>query len=340
MNVHVIIGEDDYLVSEAAKKIVASSAELELVDSALSSNEESQMKDIRAADASFSTPPFLEPSKATWWKNVGFLPQAGGKKGPSEAVKDALVAFAEKIAANPPPDNQVFVLTGPRLLMTSVFAKTLKKGADIQSFAALKPWERERAAVVAAIDGAKERGLVFELGAAEEFIAVVGDDTRSIMSELDKMRDFLGGKKKKISLSDIGEITSPGAGVETPLWSLTDAIGARDAAKSLDVVARFEGDAGFPVMATTVLERFFRNLAELKDAAMRGKADDTASELFGSPWAAKKNIALLSKWSLQELRLASARFLQLRERAVSGASDAGELVAVEILRSIRSKAKK
>ena len=106
---------------------------------------------------------------------------------------------------------------------------------------------------------------------------------------------------------------------------------------SLDVVARFDGDAGFPVAATTILERFFRNLAELKDAAMRGRADDVASELFGSPWAAKKNIALLSKWSLQELRIASARFLQLRERAVSGASDAGELVVVEIARALRRR---
>ena len=84
-NIHVIVGEDDYLVSEAAKRVVGDGTGLEVVDSANSTNAELQLADIREADASFSTPPFLDPSKVTWWRNVKFLPQ-GGKGGPSEDV--------------------------------------------------------------------------------------------------------------------------------------------------------------------------------------------------------------------------------------------------------------
>ena len=55
--VHVIIGEDEYLVSEAAKRIVGDGIGLETVDSANSSNAEAQLKDIREAEASLMTPP-------------------------------------------------------------------------------------------------------------------------------------------------------------------------------------------------------------------------------------------------------------------------------------------
>ena len=58
--VHVIIGEDDYLVSEAAKRIVGDGVGLETVDSVNSTNEELQLRDLREAEASLMTPPFLD----------------------------------------------------------------------------------------------------------------------------------------------------------------------------------------------------------------------------------------------------------------------------------------
>ena len=144
-NLHVIIGEDDYLVTETAKRIIGDERWLEVVDSLNSTNEDLQLADLREADASFSTPPFLEPCKVTWWKNVHFLPQSGGRAA-SSAVKAGLEKFAGKLAASPLPENQHFILSGPKLLMTSIFAKTLKSAAEIVSFSSAKPWEAARAA--------------------------------------------------------------------------------------------------------------------------------------------------------------------------------------------------
>ena len=126
--VHVIIGEDEYLVSEAAKRIVGDGIGLETVDSANSSNADLQLRDLREAEASLLTPPFLDPKKTTWWRNVGFLPQSG-KGAPSEDVKEALEKFAVKLAAAKLPENQHFILSGPRLMQNSIFAKTLKGAA-------------------------------------------------------------------------------------------------------------------------------------------------------------------------------------------------------------------
>ena len=254
--VHVIIGEDEYLVSEAAKRIVGDGVGLETVDSANSTTEELRLKDLREAEASLMTPPFLDPKKVTWWRNVGFLPQSG-KGAPSEAVKEALEKFAQKLAAAQLPENQHFILSGPRLLQTSTFAKTLKASVEMIVFAAGKPWEQAKAAVVRVIDLAKEMGLKFESGAAELFVARVGPDSRSLASELAKMRDYLGDESRTIAADDIAEVTSQGVGVEPEIWSITDALGERNLAKALDSVRRFERENNFAVIVTTAVEKFF-----------------------------------------------------------------------------------
>ena len=49
-NLHVIIGEDDYLVTETAKRIIGDERWLEVVDSLNSTNEDLQLADLREAD--------------------------------------------------------------------------------------------------------------------------------------------------------------------------------------------------------------------------------------------------------------------------------------------------
>ena len=329
-NLHVIIGEDDYLVSETAKKLIGDvGPALEVIDSNTATNAELQLKDIVAADASFSTPPFLDPVKVTWWKNVRFLP-CGGKGGPSEMVKEALEKFAKKLAANPLPDNQKFILSGPKLLQTSIFAKTLKGAAEMAVFAAGKPWEQARNAAVRITELAAEMNLKFDRGVADLFVARVGTDSRSLMSELGKMRDFLGNGRHTITAADVQEISSQGIGVEPEIWAITDALGERKLDTVLSAVRRFEQENGFAVMVTTVVEKFFRQLTELKDAQAKGRTDAATEGM--NPYAVKKNLGFLRNWSLNELRVARYRFLTLREKVVSSAGSADVLVLTELVR--------
>ena len=334
MNIHVIIGEDDFLVEEAAKKIVGDGVGLEVVDSLNSTNEELRLKDIRLAAESFATPSMFDPKKVTWWKNVGFLPGAAKERGASEAVAEALKKFAKTLVASPLPENQHFILSGPRLLATSEVAKTLKTGAEMLVFSAGKPWEAAKNAVVRVIDDAKELGLSFEPGAADAFVARVGTDARSLRSELAKMREYLGSDSAKITVRAIAEITSEGVGVEAVPWDVTDAIGNRDAAKALAALKRFELENGFAVMMTTVLERFFRTLVEFKDAKTRGEMKFVTEGV--SPYAVRKNEGFVARWTLNELRAAHARFMRLRERAVDSTDGVEHLVVAEVVRAIGS----
>ena len=321
MNIHVIIGEDDYLVGETARKIVGDGVGLETIDSANSTNAELQLADLVKADESFSTPPFLDPRKVTWWKNVHFLP--GGKA--SEEVKSALEKFASKMAAAKLPENQHFILSGPRLLKTSVFAKSLAGAAEVVTFAAEKPWEAARSAAVRAIDAAGEMGLKFRPGAAERFVLVVGTDSRSIQSELGKLRDYLGKDAKTISESDIEEITSPGANVEPEVWDVTDAIGRRDLGAALAAMRKFELESGFAVFMSGMVEKFFRQLLDVAAGRTEGM----------NPYAVRKSQGFLRNWTAMELRVARARFLQLREKVVSGTQSGDVLVATTLVRVMR-----
>lgn len=321
MNVHVIVGGDDYRVCEAAKRIVADGTGLEVIDSANSTNAEAQLADLRAADDSFSTPPFLDPRKVTWWRNVHFLP--GGHA--SEEVKKALDRFAERLAAANLPENQHFVLSGPHLLKTSAFAKTLASSAEIISFAAEKPWEAARNALGRAVEMAQEEGLRFAPDAAERLIAVVGTDTRSLANEIAKLRDYIGGSGGVVSTADVDAVSSPGAGVEPEVWSVTDAIGRRDLAGALDALRKFDGGSGFAVFAAGVIEKFFRQLIEIAAGHTEGM----------NPYALRKNQGFLRNWTVNELRAARYRFLMLREQAVSGTASADVIVTTTLVRTMR-----
>ena len=324
MNLHIIIGEDDYLVGETAKKVIGDGVGLEVIDSMTATNAELQMKDLRAAEASFDTPPFLDPKKVTWWKNVHFLP-GGGKKDSSEEVKEALEKFARKLVAASLPENQHFILSGPKLLKTSIFAKTLQAAAEMVVFAAEKPWEAAKNAVVRVIDLAAEMGFKFEPGVAEKFVSIVGTDSRSLMSELAKMRDYLGNEKSTIAATDVAEITSQGYGVEPVVWDVTDAIGRRDLNAALTAMRKFELENGFAVMMTMVIEKFFRQLIDIKNGRTEGL----------NPYALRKNEGFLRNWSPAELRAARARFLMLREKVVSGTTSGDVLVTSTLVRVMR-----
>ena len=147
------------------------------------------------------------------------------------------------------------------------------------------------------------------------------------------MRDYLGKTRHTVTASDIAEITSQGVGVEPEIWSVTDAIGARRADAALEALSRFEGESGFAVMMTNAIERFFRQLVELKDAQEKGLFEQATEGM--APFAVKKMAGFLRNWSLRELRVARSRFVMLREKTVSSSGSADVLVLTELLRVLR-----
>jgi hypothetical protein len=324
----LIVGNDDYTAETEAKKAINGHVPEDYRLSAVeiipgtASNAEAQLASVRACLASVQTPPFLDPVKLTWWKDVNFLP-GGGRGGKiSEEVKEALERFADGLSKNPLPENQLLVITAEKMLKTSVFAKKMKEIADLVD-CAIPDRSKDRAAAALARlpDLAKAEGLEFAQGADRAFLAKTGPNSRIIASELAKMRTYLGEENHTVTADDVAAITSAN-GDEIEIWELTDALASRNPARIISTLRNFQGDSGWAIMLSTVVERWFRDLIIAKAG---GGGDD---------WKSRKNASAASGFTLTELRLARYRMLSLREKLVSS-QPADEYVEMEILRTVK-----
>lgn len=356
-NIHLIVGEDDYLAEAAARKVLEAAVPPELRQNAVevvdgrADNMEDQLSSLKACLASVQTPPFLDPVKLTWWKGVTFLP-GGGRNGKISAdVKAALEKFAEGIATHPLPSNQVLIITATKLLKTSLFAKAFKKAGEVIEFASSdRSRDRQEAALARLPDLAAAEGLTFAAGADEAFISKVGTDTRMIVNELAKLRTYLG-QDGKVTAADVAEVCCLG-GDEPEIWDLTEAVGRRDPRKLLQTIARFEGKSGDGILLANLSEKLFRDLIVVRDALDRGwltphgswnsqmppdVRDDLDAAGCGpttlkSPYMLSRKISNARNFTLYELRVARGRILKVRERLVSSAAATDSLVSQELLR--------
>lgn len=358
-NIYLFVGEDDYLAEAAAKKILEATVDAAFRGTAVETingqadNMEEQLASLKACVASVQTPPFLDPVKFTWWRGVTFLPGGGSRGTLAEDVKCALEKFATRLVEHPLPSNQALVITATKLLKTSIFAKTFAKVGKIVEFqSGDKSKDRQANAMMRLPDLAEAEKLKFESGAAEAFIAKVGTDTRIIVSELAKLRTYLGQERDTVTAADIAEVSSVG-GDEPELWDLTDAIAQRNPRKLLTTLARFEGEKGYGIFLSTIAEKFFREAYVYRDALdhqwltpyggwSKTLPPEVAEDLDAmgigpnvcrGPWAAKNGAKNAAKFSLAELRAARFRILQVREKLVSSDAD-HSLVGQELLRII------
>ena len=353
-NIFLAVGVDDFIVERHVRAIFARLAPGGLPPGAVdeingeASKAETQLASIAAAAASVSTPPFLEPFRATWWRNVTFLPGGAEKRKLAEEVKAALENFARRVAENPPPPNQALVISAPKLLATSVFAKTFKPVAEFAAFGGGgKPRERREAAMSMLLDAASGMGLSLSPQTAAAIVAKRGTDSRALASELDKIRDWLGPDAKEVSRKAVDEIVSPGS--EPELWELTDAIAARDAARASSTIARFSGsDSSIAIALCAVLEKYFRDLSTLRailDAKLLtprgvwarrpGEGEAKRLEILGFDASAplnfiqKRQLEAAASFRPAFLARAQALVASLRERIVSS-SDANPLAALDM----------
>ena len=332
-NILLVVGDDDYAVEAEAKGAIARIVPEECRESAVeivsgdATNAESQLASIRQCLSSVQTPPFLDPVKLTWWKGVSFFPGGGRGGRIAEEVKDTLERFADTLVNGPLPENQFLLITATTLLSTSIFAKRMKAISDARDCSVpSRSKDRSAAALVRLAALASAERLTFAPGADRAFVAKTGPDTRTIASELAKMRTYLGEDAHEVTAADIAAITSAG-GDETEIWALTDALASRNAARVISTLRCFQGDSNWPIMISNVVERWFRGLI----AAKAGGGDGS--------FKARKDAAAAAAFSMTELRIGRYRMLALREKLVSS-QPTPEYVEMEILRTVMPKSRR
>ncbi len=356
---YLICGDDDYLVDTAARErinqlVPAADREfgVEIVDGQRDTLD-GIIEAVNACMESVQTPGFFGATKVTWFRDVTFLTGSGRSAGTTAAkeVVQKLVAWLKDGLLA----GQNLIITTTKVLRNSTFFKTCQQLGEIQDFGSgHKAWELEKLAGERMDALFKQAGLTVDAPARDEFLKRVGCDTRLLVSEVEKLRLYVGASSR-VTVEDVREITSIGR--EAEAWDLLDAFGERNALGVLTTLNRLSGQRGIGIMLATMLERTVRDLLILREAHDRkwvyggtGGAcgwsknlpPEVAALLSTLPvnptatgtWILKKKLPHALNFTLMELRVARHRILDLREKLVSCALPELFLLETTLLRII------
>ena len=343
--VHLVFGEDEYLVSTNAKELVDRlcpkadqafgleivEARVDLVADAIAA--------IGCCLDGLRTLGFLGGRKVVWLRDATFL--GSGVIGESADVKNRLDDLVKLIKAGL-PQGQILVVSALKVDGRSAFFKACQSAGNVTKFELPdKSYQLEQQARGTAGDAFRKIGLNIGPDALEEFLDKTGTDTRQIVQEVEKLFVYLGDRKN-VQVADVHAIVSPSR--EAISWDLADAVGNRDLAGTLKVLRQllFQGENEVGLIIS--LENRFRDLLMYREAMDRKwlsvsgqepwlkvewrqspEVDAFASALVKDPrtaniYRAGKLVAQAKLYSRQELIRCQALTLSAHETIVSSTS--------------------
>jgi DNA polymerase-3 subunit delta len=169
------------------------------------------------------TPPFGEGSRLVWLVDTSIC----------QRCSEELLAELERTLPLIPETSVLLLTTGNKPDGRLKSTKLLQKYAEIREFSVIPPWKTDLL-VRQVQQAAKEVGVKLTTGATEMLAEAVGNDTRQLYSELEKLR--LYGGRSKSSLDEEAIATLVTASSQNTL-QLGAAIRQGQVARSLDLVA-------------------------------------------------------------------------------------------------------
>ncbi len=264
------LGTDEALVKEAALRAVqrltpadASDFANDIVDGQADDSEDAEHIVYEALQA-LQTVPFFGGPKVVWLKSANFL--GDNQTGNAQSTVAAVDRLQQFLEAGLPPDV-TFVLSASAIDKRRAFYKRLQKIATVEVFdradISRDKWEEKLVPLVRQ----RARMLGIELGqeAATLFIAMVGEDTRRLDSELEKLRVYLG-PHTRADTDDVRAVVSKSRG--GVVFEIGNAIGRRDLPAALASLQHFLdlGENPVGIIRAGIIPKV-RNLLGARDLA-------------------------------------------------------------------------
>jgi DNA polymerase-3 subunit delta len=234
-------------------------------------------------------------------QQVVFLEEAEAiEKLGEKARQDAV----ERIAAylQDPAPFTVFVIEAEKLDMRMMLGKKLAESTLVVEVGLSdRAEDRIRTAEALAKAMAKEQGVTFDQGAAEDLAEFVNGDLMRLKTEVEKLTTFAAARKtvrrEDVSLLVISEKT-------TTIWEVAELLASHQPRKALEFIDRLLREGEEPVLMVGGMAWMYRKLVE-------------ASEVRGATngWQAAKALAMRPEQA--ELAIRCARKIS-RERLLDG----------------------
>lgn len=240
--VWLIGGEDDFLVAETARQRIRAfldrddehGPELEILR-ADGPGTADVLDLLKRLEEALLTRSLFAVRKIVWLQDCRALVRAERPKSPQ--VLDAWKRLAERVRRGNWPPDTALVVSGPPPDGALAFVKSVQAKGFLIAVGGTGHQARADGGPDAVLASRlRKAGKRISPAAQRLFLAAVGDDTRRIAAETEKLIDF-AGENPVIDEDAVRDIASPG--VEPPLWDLADAFGERRLDDALRLVGRF-----------------------------------------------------------------------------------------------------
>ena len=269
--VHLIYGDDEYRVTEAAKNVVNQLVPLEdrelgleIVEGNAQSSDEVEQAIMRCME-SLQTLSLLGGMKLVWFRDCGFLGDSA--LGRSQDVKERLEQIASFLKDGLPEGHRLLI-TAAKVDKRYAFFKACEASGTVEEHGlASKSYQQDREAMQRLVEILHEHGLDMAEPVREAFHEKVGNGTRQIVNEVEKLAIYVHGREG-VTLEDVDRITSRSASALA--WDLADAVGKRDLRRALSVLRLLLFQRESAIALVIVLENRFRELIVFREALDRG----------------------------------------------------------------------
>jgi DNA polymerase-3 subunit delta len=239
-----------------------------------------------------------------------FLEDAEAIEKLGEKNREEAVAQLDDYLADPAPFT-VLVVEATGLDQRMKLGKLLaEKTLVVECALGEKPDDRQASAVALAQVIAKEQGVEFEKGAAEDLAEFVAADLMRLKTEIDKLSTYVA-ERKLIRREDVSALVV--SEKTTTVWELADMIASRQPKKALEFLDRLlrDGEEMLPMLGA--ITWMYRKLME-------------ASEVKGlvNGWQAARALGMRpeqAEFALQNARKISKTRLLTGLRALQRADD-------------------
>lgn len=238
-------------------------------------------------------------------------------------ARDELRAFLEQV----PPSCKLVFLEQDDFDKRSSLYTYLKKHGQVQEFVPrqgsdLLRWIGEQASA---------RGVRMARGPAQHLVDYVGNDSRTLMTELDKLASYVG-QGGNITEESITRLVQDSH--ETNLFAFLDSLSQRQRGAAIQQLHELLREGQAIPYIVFMLARQVRILLSVKDlATQRMRADAIASQLRQKPFVIKKALQQVQAFSSSELETLHHRLLELDHAIKTGkinAPAALDLLVLEV----------
>ncbi len=286
--------------------------------------------ETQAALEQAQTMPMLSP------KQVVFLEDAEMIEKLAEGKREAAVAQLEAYFEDAAPFT-VLVLEATSLDQRMKLAKVLaEKTLVVEVGLGDDPEQRLATAAEMARSMAKEEGISFEKGAAEDLAEFVSADLQRLKTEITKLATYLGDRKQ-IQRSDVSTMVI--SEKTTTVWELANMLANRQSRMALEFLDRLLREGEAPLQILGAITWMYRKIIEASEVRGASNGWQAARALSMRPEQAE--IALQAARKIPKAKLLSGlRALQYADdRLKRGSEDARAIMEFLLAQLTASEAK-